>query len=379
MSLLRISASVILFAPAVLNAQPPAPLPHGVPAKPGRPAQPPKAESPVQKYAAKMLAAVEKEDEALAKLPRHPVSVGVNLIFAQGGYIKQIPTKDILAAVDALADAGVTRLDVNPSVTFWVGNGDPAAVANYKKVVARVREKGMTLAVNPLNQGVELPVKTLAAYQQLCVEAFPKMAEDLAPDTFVVLHEPSTMARRLGIQGTPAEWAKFADATADALRKAKPKLRVGVGGLGGDRKVIEAILAVKSVDTITLDVYSISSLTGDKQIAAEARKAGKRVNIEETWRPAVEVTPKGVTPRPGAGIADAAFEKVDVEWLKMMHRYAETGPFESVTYFWASCFFLYERGDVNAENLAYQRAAARAAAEGKRTGAYDALKAAAGK
>ncbi len=305
-------------------------------------------------------AALQGANDRLFSLPQHHVTHGVNLIFAHGAFINSIPEPDIMEAIDALAEAGINRIDINPSVMVWAGDGDAPVRKIYTDIAKHVHDKGMLLAVNPLNQGVSLSATSLSDYQDLCLDAFPKMVVDMRPDIFIVVHEPSTMERQLKISGSAAEWAKFASATARTIRQVDPHVYIGVGGLSLEKPILETLMKLPEMSLFTLDIYSLKTLKDDYALATEAKKLGLQVYIEETWRPSIDLKTGAQTP--GATIGDNRFEGIDAEWIRAMDLVGRTGDFQSVTYFWSNCFFLYGNGDVSGTDVNYQKAAAHVAA-----------------
>jgi hypothetical protein len=76
------------------------------------------------------------------------------------------------------------------------------------------------------------------------------------------------------------------------------KVRIAAGGLSIDQEVLRALIKVPELDFLTLDIYSLRSLRTDLALAEEAKKAGKHVYIEETWRPSLEFG-SSITEKPG--------------------------------------------------------------------------------
>jgi hypothetical protein len=111
-----------------------------------------------------------------------------------------------------------------------------------------------------------------------------------------------------------------------------------------------------------------------------AKKAGKGVYIEETWRPPYYIPESGqkvsLEIYISTGIGDRTFQKLDVKWFEAMTRYANAWELEAVTPFWMQTFFLYvgENEPNGALEAPYNKGVAAAISNNKRTETFYSFK-----
>lgn len=198
---------------------------------------------------------------------------------------------------------------------------------------------------------------------------YAELAQRYHPETFVVIHEPSTMNARLGQRVSVEEWTAFVREAAQVIKRQSPATRIGAGGLASERDYFDAFLRLPDVDVLTIDLYAIRDLKRYNAMIRAARAAGKPVYIEETWRPPY------FEPRPGMtldtasmkNIGNRAFEALDSQWLRTMTAYAQANHLEAITPVWAFAFFAYVDGGGDADDPAYVRAVIDSILRGERT------------
>lgn len=293
--------------------------------------------------------------------PTHPVIFSGNLVYAHGSAIPFAPMDILMDYVDGLKAAGAHRVDINPQTTSL---SDPAVAAKYDAVVRRVRQLGLRLAINPEFEPGELGAQvTFQDFQKAALQAYPAMAARFHPDYFVIIHEPTTMAGRMGILTTVQEWHNFIVAVAPLIKAASPHTRLGAGGYQGtttdalsaqEAQFFQDFVTIPALDFMTMDIYDGNSFPQYTQWAQMAHAAGKGVYIEETWAPtflpnplpADAISPLGYLTKPLdqlaiVGPANQDFEDLDANWLHAMVLFASANNMEAVTPFTTQAFFAY--------------------------------------
>ncbi len=306
-----------------------------------------------------------------ARAPR----MDVNLFYAHEAAIQQTPLDTLRRAVDAFADAGVRRIDINMGLFPWADR-DQQVIEKYDAIIAHIRSRGMQLGINPQYSPVRRKIASFSEWRTAAIPVFEEIAARYMPDNFVVVHEPTTMSTRMGRRASETEWRDFARDAARAVKRKSPKSRIGAGGLHTEEGYLNAFLELPEVEVLTIDIYQLIALPVFNRVINRARKAGKPVYIEETWRPPY------YEPRPGLtleqlfakSVGDRAFEDLDVRWLRAMHAYAVAQGLESVTPFWMQVFFKYVDGEGDALDPAYNRQVVEAINRGERTRTYEALR-----
>ncbi|NOY82776.1 MAG: hypothetical protein GXP31_17395 [Kiritimatiellaeota bacterium] len=313
--------------------------------------------------------------------PRHELVFSANLFFAHEVCIKAMPLEILTKYVDALKAAGVNRIDINMGLFPWLNNHEET-IGKYDALVRHIRQANLQLAVNPQYSGMYHKFRTFDDWATAALKVYPRIAGRYQPEILVVVHEPTVMNDRMGIHAGPERWRDFVRRAARAIRSVSPRSRCGAGILAGrpsERRYFEAFLLLDELDAISFDIYRISGLGAANKMIPQARKRGKSVYIEETWRPPYYVQRSGRDETLDAisakGIGDQVFQALDAKWLTAMILYANAWRLEAVTPFWTQTFFKYVTGDGNALDPSYNRQVVEAIKAGEVTKTFDAFKA----
>jgi uncharacterized protein (TIGR03437 family) len=282
-----------------------------------------------------------------------PLQFSANLFYAHELVIASVDVNTLMLEVDAFRQAGVQRVDINPGIWPWrADSSDPAAaaaIAKYDAIVNYIRASGLQVALNFQYSTVYYQFQTFQDWAAAAAPIYVQVAQRYQPDVFVVAHEPTTMAARLGVSVSTSQWQSFVQSTAQQIKAIAPRTRLGAGGLSSELTYYRAFIAIPEIDVMTIDIYAIDNLTAYTDMIAEAQAAGKGVYIEETWR-STYVPPGSATSLEQAsavGIGDPAFQPTDAKWLQAISQYAAALGVESVTPFWTQAFFFYTSQDAN--------------------------------
>ena len=304
-------------------------------------------------YLGQVNAEMDKLLAEYARLPQKPLTFSANMILAHGSIVKRVPVEVLLACAEALKDAGVQRVDLNPGITSIF---DPEVRSKYEALIAHIRRLGLQVAINPeYDKHNDTTITTFRGFENTVVKAYAEWAARFKPDHFVLMHEPTTMMARMGPDTTPRQWRGFIEATAAVVKRASPRTRIGAGAFAGasPREVpfYEEFAHMPELEFLTVDNYSGShaAIARMDQMTRLAHEVHKPVYMEETWRP--HFMPPGVQHKKGNsqesesvfGFGYAGFEPVDAKWLKVMTLYAATHGMESMTPFQTRCFFHYAK------------------------------------
>lgn len=319
--------------------------------------------------------ALEAINAKAASQPQRPIEFSANLFYAHEVLIEHIPLPILLRYADALLEAGVQRVDINPGLYPWL-NRDEASIAKYDALIAHLRRAGVKIVLNPQYSPTYHRVQDLEQWQRLALPVYAELAKRYQPDIFIVVHEPSTMSARMGSRASPAAWRDFAQEAAMTVKRQSPRTRCGAGGLYWEETYFNAFLTLDVLDVMTLDIYNLSGLKTYNTMILRAQRKGKPVYIEETWRPPYfqkgpqmsleEISVKGV--------GRAAFTQLDIQWLDTLSTYASAWGLEAITPFWTPTFFAYVDADGDALDPAYTMRVIQAIAHGERTDTFRAYR-----
>jgi hypothetical protein len=307
--------------------------------------------------------------------PNHPLEFGVNLTFAHEAWIGGFRKDVLLKAVDAVVELGAQRVDINMGAYPWL-DGDEQVIQKYDAVVERIRQFGLKVNINPQYSPVMHKYRSFTEWEKAASRFYPVIAARFKPDTFVVIHEPTTMASRLGVSVNPEQWTTFAQRMAKLVKKTSLSTRIGAGDLHTERNYFRAFADIEEIEVLTLDIYSLKGLKTINELINIARRARKPVYIEETGRPPFFI------PKPGQSldqiamqnIGNSTFEEVDIEWAKTMAAYSSVQRLEGITFFWMHILFKYVNDGGHANEPVYNRAIIKSIMEGNRTQTFKVLK-----
>lgn len=304
------------------------------------------------------------------------VQIHANLFLAHEAFIAATPLGTLKGAVDAFKEGGVTQVDLNMGLFPWL-DGDKAAIEKYDAVVEHIRASGMRVAINPQYSPLRHKLKGFDQWRRHALKIYGEIARRYQPDVFVVVHEPTTMASRLGASGAgPSEWGEFAREAARLVREKSPKSRIGAGGLSTEEKYFNTFARMKEIDVLTLDIYQLRALATCERMVRTAKANGKPVYVEETWRPPFYVPEPGRTLDQVSvkSVGDPAFEALDARWIRTMVGWAAKHGVEAITPVWMQTFFAYGSDGTEAFDPEYLRRVMAAIDKGERTETFRALK-----
>jgi uncharacterized protein (TIGR03437 family) len=290
--------------------------------------------------------------------PNSPVIIGANLYLAHGAIVAGVDTQTLLDYVDGLKAAGAQRIDFNPGLTTL---NNSTSAAKYDAVVQHIRQLGLRLAINPeYNSPGDGIITSFEQYQTMALAAYQQLAARYQPDRFVIVHEPTTMAGRMGLATTVADWDGFVNALAPVIKTASPRTLVGAGDYYGARPngqgntteaayyadfVINPVLDFTTMDIYADDTGSIAQFAAWAQMAHTNHKI---VYIEETARPQFlpDPLPADWATQSNEALAVygsgySAFAPLDAAWLAAMTAFASANGMEAMTYFQTNTLFLY--------------------------------------
>ncbi|MGO4881205.1 MAG: hypothetical protein ACLP59_10325 [Bryobacteraceae bacterium] len=300
----------------------------------------------------------------LAGLPAvnstQPLIYGGQNIFANGMSIHAWTPQLEIDYVDGLKAANVQRLEFNPAVTTIQNS---SSVANMDATVFHARQLGMMLAINPEFNPGELTITEFSQFQTVAIETYPALAARYQPDIFVIVHEPTTQAARMGITTQPSDWIAFIQAIEPLIKKVSPHTLVGSGDCShcNEDAFFQAFAAMPNctadtigsgcLDRVSMDMYSnsLADFAEDAGWAETAHANNKIVYMEETWAPhdlppgagGFQSSPTGAEGESLVGSCDAVFVTLDQTWLSAMTDFDQTYGMESITPFTTQAFFLY--------------------------------------
>ena len=331
-----------------------------------------------QQYMASVNTAINSTVATLGT-PTQPVLFGGNLVAAYGTRVANEDLSVLLDWVDGLKAAGVQRVEFNPSMVTMSHSGN---VAKYDAIVRHIRELGLQLAINPeyeVGENDPSPITSFADFQALALAEYQELAARYQPDNFVIVHEPDTMAARMGLTTQISDWHNFILAAAPIIKTASPHTRIGAGcayniqlsDCQSEDSYYQDFVTIPALDFMTMDIYS-SAFSKFTQWAQLAQTNGKGVYVEEVWSPFD--LPSPMPPYTGQTLADIAlvgpvntdFAAMDANWLHGIALFASANHMESITAFTTEAFFWYgPAGEDTPDNTSYRAADEQAIQQGQ--------------
>jgi hypothetical protein len=351
----------------------------------GKDASSPSGPSAREQYVADLNRDLDDVIRQTASLPQQRLQFAANIMLAHEAWVEGVPQEALELYVDALREAGARRVDINLGLFPWLDRGTvrgDQTIAKYDAVVERIRSNGLQLAFNPQYSPTYHRLARFQEWQAAALDLYEEVARRYQPDIMVVVHEPTTMAARLGVPVTSDQWATFARRAAQTVTRVSPRTRCGAGGLAYEIEYFSPLAAIAEIDVMTLDIYDLGALPAYNLLIATARQQGKPVYIEETWRTPFATRGPGDSLDALAlqGIGDRGFQSLDVKWLQALTQYAAAQSFESITAVWTQTFFKYvPAGGGNANDPAYTALVIEAVRNRERTDTFRVYRALAGR
>ena len=347
------------------------------PSPPSTPAPVPETAARDQ-YIAQLNASLDQVIAQARRLPLHPIIFSANHPLAHEAWIDRFPRDRQERFLDGLIEAGVHRIDINIGLFPWwdgpmipgAGGNRARAIETYDLLVGRIRARGLQLAFNPQYSPVYHRL-SFEEFAEAAIRVYSVVAARYQPDTLIVLHEPTTMAGRLGQTVSVQQWATFTDRAIRAVKAASPRTRTGVGGLAAEAEYLTVLTDVPGVEVMTLDIYELGALPRYTDLVAMAKQKGKQVYIEETWRTPYSTDPT-LSPeeRGAAGIGMDVYQALDVKWLGAMALWASALNLEAVTPYWTQTLFKYVPQGGHGIDQAYNALVMEAVGNNERTATF---------
>jgi uncharacterized protein (TIGR03437 family) len=320
----------------------------------------------------------------LGLAPGKPVIMAANLEFAQGAFISGINTSDLLDYIDGLKAVGVQRIDINPG---YLSLQDAAVTAKYDAVVQHIRQLGLMLVINVVFVNGQQTVTSFQDFQTASAPGVQQIAARYQPDNLTIVHEPDTMAARMGIQTTVADWDGFIRTVAPLVKQVSPHTRLGAGCYYGavtpntevyvdnENAYFEDFATIPDLDFLTMDIYNDDTFGQYQQWAQLAQASGKSAYIEETWIP--HYLENGLPADWASGELDtestigpvsSSLASLFPSWIQALSLFASNNGMEAVTFFSTPAFFQYGTPGADApEDPAYITLATSALEKGQLT------------
>jgi hypothetical protein len=228
----------------------------------------------------------------------------------------------------------------------------------FQQIVAEVHSRGMKILVESgvmfantaySPETIDWSKYTTQTLLQGRENQVLRIAKEIRPDYLMIGNEPTTEAMLTGLTIDAAEWGNFLSDTLGKIDRSGGTL-IGSGvGTWEDPSYFNRVMQLSGLDFVDLHVYPLGQNGAllDRALAdaREARAAGKRVTISESWL-------YKVIPQEGkAALGDYSeaynrdvygfWEPLDARFLTDMARLADTTGMDFVSFFWSRYFFAY--------------------------------------
>jgi hypothetical protein len=238
----------------------------------------------------------------------------------------------------------------------------------YQQILAECHKRGLKVLVEcgAIFSGTPYsPVQidwsqyTTQTFLQGLEDQLLLVAKEIKPDYLTLANEPQTDESLTGLSISPAVWRNFIADTVAKVDRSSGVL-VGAGtGTWENPAYINELFNMAGLDYIDLHVYPMNKdaalLDRALTYAQQARAAGKRVTISESWL--WKASPDEL----GNGLGDtdtimnrdmfSFWEPLDERFLQDMMKLADVTGMDFVSFFWMRNFFAYLDYNTTAHNL----------------------------
>jgi hypothetical protein len=333
----------------------------------GLPPTPPPVPAEFQSTAAELNAELAHFESTLDQSPAKSPSgviVATELAYANGNIADGLLSAGTMdrnrSMLDRLQAMGVRGVVIQISFPLL----DPAYPRSeeylkfFKDIVAEVHnrsmkvlvESGVMFANTPYSPAkIDWSAYTTQSLLQGRESQVLRIAKEIRPDYLMIGNEPTTEEMLTGLTITAADWGNFLGETLGKIDRSGGTL-IGSGvGTWEDVSYFNRVMQLQGLDFIDLHVYppGQDGVLLDRALndAGQARAAGKRVTISESWL--YKIVPQ--EGKAALGNYSEAYnrdvfsfwEPLDERFLMDMTRLADTASMDFISFFWSRYFFAY--------------------------------------
>jgi hypothetical protein len=262
----------------------------------------------------------------------------------------------------------------------------------YKNIVREVHQRGLKVLVESGAIFAGTDYSTVKVdWSKYTTDTFLKGREDqvllianqVKPDYLMIGNEPTTEAMLTHLTITPQAWGLFLADTLSKIDRSGVAL-VGTGvGTWEDPAYFDQAMRVSGSDFIDIHIYPMGpgAVLLDRALtyAQQARAAGKRVTISESWlyKAAPQIN-NGYTNFADVYNRDVYgfWEPYDLRFITDLLKLADITHTDFVSFFWIRYFFSYldyQPTDHNQSTAAFNRQINQASGANIQSGSYSAL------
>lgn len=223
----------------------------------------------------------------------------------------------------------------------------------YKKVSEEIHRRGLKVIVkmSTLFQEQEFS-KVKVDYKGLTVDRFKEelleMAVDIVkqvrPDYLIILSEPDTNARNIGLDFPVEHFTATVAHVAEGLGPTDVRLGAGAG-TWSDLKYFEGLVGIPELDFVDLHIYPIQGdLVVDRvfKVANMAKAKKKSIAIGEAWLYKVPSGQVGASAVKAFGRGVFSFwQPLDAKFVEMVVDLSHLTDAEFCSFFWMKYFYGY--------------------------------------
>ena len=329
------------------------------------PAAPPPVPAEYQSLANELNTEMSQFEDSLSKLPNdgtHPATVAVELAYANGNVgetlLKPETMQLNLTLLDRLQAMGVKGVVVQISFPLL----DPSFPRNaeylqfYKDIVDEAHKRGIKVLVESGTIFAGTAYSSVQVdYSKYTTETFLQgrenqvllIASQVEPDYLMIGNEPTTEEMLTHLTISPEAWGNFLNDTMSKIDHSN--ILIGTGtGTWEDPSYFDQAMQVKGTDFIDLHIYPMGNnavlLDRALKYAQQARAAGKRVTISETWLYKAAASVNG-----GYGNFSEIYDRdvysfwqpLDERFIGDIIKLADLTHMDFVSFFWTRNFFAY--------------------------------------
>jgi hypothetical protein len=228
----------------------------------------------------------------------------------------------------------------------------------FKDIVAECHRRGITVLVecgavfagtpySPIQ--VDWSKYTTETFLQGLQDELILIAREIKPDYLTLANEPVTEEGLTGLIITPTAWRDFISSTMGKIDRSNGLLLGAGTGTWENPAYINAIIGMPGLDYIDLHIYPLNKdgalLERGLNYAMQARAAGQRVTISETW------LWKATAQELGNGLGDpekamnrdvySFWYPLDARFIQDIMDLADATNMDFVSFFWTRNFFAY--------------------------------------
>lgn len=256
-----------------------------------------------------------------------PMNFAAYHTFASFPNVRNVDSDLLKDYTDGLEESGADTIVVYMDGTPFLQN-DNAIISKWDAVVAKIKSDGKKLYIAYIPDVKGSNLKNWETYKSVEASTIGEIMKKYAPDSFVVLNEPSTIERELSFKPTAVQWAALASDSADLVKNLSPETKINIQITGNDLSYFSSLINANNIEGVGFNIYGFNAFDIFTPYIASVKSAGKTPMLSETWKMFKDNQKYD------------GMDTMDAKWVRVAAYYAQANDMSYVNPFFTFYFFV---------------------------------------